>query len=477
MAAERAGATRIRVCPAAVNAPAGGVWPAAASRAAASLVDAADQDRQHGQAFPGPGVHAGLAVALVLAPVDLFAPNRTRDDPRAPPCRVLDRPMGQVEVERPHRGQALAVVDPGSRGFDPSVARGPDCSGRGAQPLLPRVGDLGRQTKTVEARVMALEVGPEQIAQVVGERFQAGVIQDWLAFPQVVDQQVPDGAADQLVAVDHLLRCALPRGAQLPQRRRGVGPEHAHCVQHPVEQVGGADRGAMRVRLDVEQLQHITGGDVGDGAALGGEDQGSTVGRAARGRRGHIGIGRTQRAQLGESLRVAVLSQDVDQRPTAERGGGQPAHRGPDEIGAEGDEKRPEERVVVPPGMVSVLAQPGNRDLPPKPSGGVGAADQPPVLPGWARLGFQPVKQQSEPSLVGARVAAAARGSRGEWGAGQPRPDRYTLLAGGRPVRPSRARERPCRGHRRRRDCRGFVADDGAHEASTPNRTSRDSGR
>ena len=70
-------------------------------------VDGADQDRQHGQPFAGAGVHAGLALSLGLAPVDLLRADRAGRDPRGPAGRVLDGPLGQVEVEGPHRGQAL----------------------------------------------------------------------------------------------------------------------------------------------------------------------------------------------------------------------------------------------------------------------------------------------------------------------------------------------------------------------------------
>ena len=65
----------------------------------APLVDGPGQHRQDRQPFAGPRVHPGLAVPRELAQADLFLADRARGDPRAPPARVLDRPLGQVEVK------------------------------------------------------------------------------------------------------------------------------------------------------------------------------------------------------------------------------------------------------------------------------------------------------------------------------------------------------------------------------------------
>lgn len=80
----------------------------------AAPVDRADQYGEDGQAFAGAGVHAGLAAPYELAVADLVLADRTRHDPLRPAGRVLDRPLGEVEVEGPHAGQALAVGDPGT---------------------------------------------------------------------------------------------------------------------------------------------------------------------------------------------------------------------------------------------------------------------------------------------------------------------------------------------------------------------------
>jgi hypothetical protein len=60
-----------------------------------------------------------------------------------------------------------------------------------------------------------LEIGPEVPAELLGQRVQAVVVQGGLAFLQVVDQQVTDRAAGELVAVDQLGGASLPDGQQL----------------------------------------------------------------------------------------------------------------------------------------------------------------------------------------------------------------------------------------------------------------------
>ena len=251
----------------------------------------ADQDRQDREAFPGAGVHAGLAAPLVLAAADLLAADRAGRDPRPPAGRVVDRPVRQVEVEGADRGQALPVVDPRDAGLGRLAAGSPDGLGDGAQPLLPGGGDVGGQAQAVDARVVVLQVGPEQLAEHGGQRLQAGVVQRGLAFLQVVHQQVADRAAGQPVAVDQLGGRPLPAGAQLPQRRRGPRPEDAHRVQHPVEQVRRPDRGAVRLGLGVQQLQDVAGGDVAERAALGGHDERGAVDGPPGGGRGHGRVG------------------------------------------------------------------------------------------------------------------------------------------------------------------------------------------
>jgi len=122
--------------------------------------------------------------------------------------------------------------------------------------------------------VVLLEVGPEPFRQVVGERLQAGVVHGGLAFAQVVDDQVPDWLALQLVAVDEFLGGELARGAEGPQPFGCLPAEDAQFAEHPIEDLVVPCRAGEMLGLAVHQLQQVADGDVGDHAALGGDDLG-----------------------------------------------------------------------------------------------------------------------------------------------------------------------------------------------------------
>ena len=66
---------------------------------------------------------------------------------------------------------------------------------------------------------------------------------------------------------------------------------------------------------------------------------------------------------------------------------GKPMQRGPDDIGADRGEQRPDEPVMHPFLGMTVSVKPVQWDTAPAPAIGVRAAGQPPVLPGIARLG------------------------------------------------------------------------------------------
>jgi hypothetical protein len=108
----------------------------------AVLIDGAHQRRQHGQPFVGAGIHPGFAVPLELSPVDLFFLDGAGNRPPVPAPRVIDGPLGQVQVERSDRDQALPIVQPWDvdGGLLTSLAR--NCLLCGAQPLFPGGGDL-----------------------------------------------------------------------------------------------------------------------------------------------------------------------------------------------------------------------------------------------------------------------------------------------------------------------------------------------
>ena len=192
-------------------------------------------------------------------------------------------------------------------GFDrglAAVGQG-DGLGLGPQPPLPPLGGLGAQVQAVDAGVVGFEVGPEH-AEPVGELFQAGVIDRGLAFFEVVDEEVTDGQAGQVVPVDHLLGGALARGAQFPQPRRRGGAEDPHLVQHPVAGGGPGPDGAEQVSLGVQQLQQVADLDAGEFPALGGHDHRGPAQRVRAGGLRHRAAGPViaQSGELGEAFRV-----------------------------------------------------------------------------------------------------------------------------------------------------------------------------
>ena len=188
----------------------------------ALLVDGAHQDREDGQPLAGARVHARLAMPGGLALVDLLLADGAGRHPLSPAGGVLERPLGQVQVERPNRCQALAVTDPFHGDGRLVAGDGGDGLLPGAQPLLPRGGDLGCQVQAVDAGMVAFEVFPERVPQVRGEAAQAAVVQRRCAFAQIVHQQVTNRSAGQVEPVDELGGTALTGAAQLPQACRRV---------------------------------------------------------------------------------------------------------------------------------------------------------------------------------------------------------------------------------------------------------------
>ena len=89
---------------------------------------------------------------------------------------------------------------------------------------------------------------------------------------------------------------------------------------------------------------------------------------------------------------------DAGQALAPKRRGDQPGQRGPDQVGADHDPWRMEDRVLTPYDMIAVPAQLGQRHLSPRALPGVGAAAQLPVLLARTGVFFQLV-QQRQPAL------------------------------------------------------------------------------
>jgi len=123
---------------------------------------------------------------------------------------------------------------------------------------------------------------------------------------EVGDQQVAHWPAGQGVLVDEFLDAELVAEAPVEhaQRGRGVGREVSERVQELVEAPARMTRAlGLAPVAQFDQLQAVPDSDVGDGAALGGEDHGNLLDGVAAlveaqpGRGGLLG-------ECGEAVRV-----------------------------------------------------------------------------------------------------------------------------------------------------------------------------
>src|SRR3954452_7532101 len=115
----------------------------------------------------------------------------------------------------------------------------------------------------VDFGVVAFDVGPEVPGQVPGQVVQGRVVQAGAAFLQVVDDQGPDRAGGERVAVDELGTAELASDPlQEPQGGRGVGWQVAQLAQpRVVEGAAAADAAGSASQFGVV-LQHVAHGDV-----------------------------------------------------------------------------------------------------------------------------------------------------------------------------------------------------------------------
>ena len=258
------------------------------------------QGGQDGKPLAGAGVHPGLAVLGHLPADDLVRPDGARDSPLRPPGRVVQCPLGQVEVEGADVGQAGPEGDPllgGAPGFFD------------LEPLLPGAGDVVGQVQARDAGVVLLDVGPEELAEDVAELLEGRVVQCRLALAEVVNEHVAHCPALQAVSVDHLLGGPRAVGAQLAER--GRAGDDAHGLQCPVEHLRSLARTAEGVFLGGVPGDHVADGDLAERAALGRDDGGGAAGRQPAGDGRQLGVGVEQLPQAGEAFGVPL----GDQRP------------------------------------------------------------------------------------------------------------------------------------------------------------------
>jgi hypothetical protein len=303
----------------------------------------------------------------------------------------------------------------------------------GAQSLLPRGGDLGCQVEALDAGMVAFEVFPEHVPQVRGEASQAAVVQRRCAFAQVVHQQVTNRPAGEVEPVDELGGGALTGAAQLLQPWRRVRPQDSRLVQRPIERDAVGHRAAVGRGLGVEQLQDIPDGDLGDHAAVGGEDDRGTVQRVPSRRGGQVPVPIAHLPQPGESRGVTGESHASGEGPAAGHRADEPRGARPQDVGADRDRQRRAQRAAQPLRPIG-RAQPLRGDLAPVRARGVRAAGQPAVLPALTGLCTQPVQQRPQPAT--ALLLGAGR-TQEERCAGQPVEHLLTALSRHRPPRGS----------------------------------------
>ena len=184
-----------------------------------------------------------------------------------------------------------------------------------------------------------LQVFPEPQPEGTGELVEAAVVDAGLTLAQVVDDQVADGLAGEVVAGDHLLGGERPGelGADHPDGGRGAGREGPGGVQELVEEravpVVGVGLAGERGQGAVEQLDAVAGGDVGEQAAFGRHDQADPLdGRVERGVPGAGGFPQClQGGDAGGVADTAHLGGDAG----GGGGGQQPGQPGADDVAAD----------------------------------------------------------------------------------------------------------------------------------------------
>ena len=123
----------------------------------AFLVGGADQGGQDRKAGAGSLVHGGLEALALFVHGAFTGLDRAGCAPSRPPGRILGGPPGDVQVERPDDQQLAAGGGPVA---DQPPVLVPDLP----EPLFPGRGNLRVQVQREDARVVLLQVSPEQAA-------------------------------------------------------------------------------------------------------------------------------------------------------------------------------------------------------------------------------------------------------------------------------------------------------------------------
>lgn len=264
--------------------------------------------------------------------------------------------------------------------------------------------------------MVGLQIGPEQLAEQVGEALQRGEVHRRLAFAQVVDQHVAHRATGDLVAVDQLLAGRLPAAGEHLDRGRRVGAQDAVVAQQLIEQraVGMHLAGGAHARGNLQELHAVTDPDRGDRPALGGQDDRDP----GQGLLPGLQSDHAPRAQLGQrrKRRSVPGAGHLGGQPAARRGEAQqPVKAGPDHIGADQHQQTGAQVRQLRAGGCArpTTTSRGSGDHGPPVGLVLRAAGLPPLLPAVAGVGLQPGQhgQHPQPARLLAGQVAQREGS------------------------------------------------------------------
>ena len=139
----------------------------------------------------------------------------------------------------------------------------------GPHALLPCIGDLSAQVQAVNAWMVGFQVGT---CPGGGPAAQGCQSPSWAAFGQVVDQQVTDRLAGEVMTLDRLGECAPTRGARPMQPGRRGRAVDAGLAQQPGSGAAASLLVAPSVPTSVSSSSGNADRDVVEHAALGGQD-------------------------------------------------------------------------------------------------------------------------------------------------------------------------------------------------------------
>jgi len=312
---------------------------------------------------------------------DVVRTDRGAEGEGSPSCWVILGPLGDIEVEGAHRAQDVSAVEARRRLTSPRL---------GHDPLLPRGGGLAGKFQRVDARVVRLEIGPEQLAEQVGEALQRGEVGGRLALGEVVDEHVTHRSARDAVAIDELRGAGPTATREDPERRGRVVAEHAVRPQQLVEQgaPGATLVVAARLAGELEELDAVSDGDVADQAAFRSEDARHARQCLLCGLEPDVGLP-DRAGERRESLRIAGAGHLGGELATRPRRGEQEGKAGPDHVRADHHQKTRGQVARRPSDTRAGSAVRGVDEAPPV-RRGLCPTGQPPLLPGLTRPGLQP---------------------------------------------------------------------------------------